>query len=69
MPPENLIQLLQDPQYRKMYIKYKVRVEHKNIPKKLLEDLPRDTAWEILRQYYEERKNYLSKKTTQIQSR
>jgi len=59
----NLTQLLTtNPEYRKTYVKYKIQVEHRNIPKKLLEALPTDIRTEIQRLYYETLKTLEKKK-------
>ncbi len=58
----NLTQLLQNPQYRKQYVKYKVRVEHRGIPYKLLRALPYNLAAEIQKQWEKELYEYLKQK-------
>jgi len=60
---ETLKTLLEDPNYKLRYVKYKIRVEHRNLPSKLLKNLPKQTAWELKILYEQEKENYIHKKT------
>ncbi len=62
MENKTLPERLQDPEYRKHYVKYKVWVEHKRIPPSLLKDLPFDVKVELLNLWNMEWKRYLKKR-------
>lgn len=60
---DNLTQLLTtNPEYRKQYIKYKIQVEHRGIPKKLLQALPYEIATELEKTWEKELYEYLKQK-------
>jgi len=56
-------------EYRRLYIGYKVMVEHRPIPQSLLRNLPLETARQLQRLYYEVKKSYENRKRTFLQKR
>ena len=66
----NLTQMLEtNEEYRTLYINYKVMVEHRPIPKNLLNNLTINTARQLQRLYYETQKNYQNRKRKILQKR
>jgi UTP:GlnB (protein PII) uridylyltransferase len=53
-----LAQLLEDPEYRLLYVRFKIWVQHKRLPKRLLEDLDPAVSAELQRLYQEELRRY-----------
>ena len=56
-------------EYRRLYIGYKVMVEHKPIPKRLLNDLTLNAARELVKEYEKQEKAYSIKLKKVFQKR
>jgi hypothetical protein len=66
----NLISLLStSEQYRLMYVKFKIWVEHKPIPKPLYQALPTDLSFALRIQYGKEEKAYRNRKGKTVSHR
>ena len=69
MKHNQLTNLLQQPEYRTHYVKYKIYVEHRGLPHKLLKDLPLEIAFELRCLYEKEKEKFYKKKNKEISKR